>query len=97
MFYWYSKFFYIVPSFVIVTSVILCSTTLLLQVCSCLGDDDFILVLQTPLQAMMLRKYGPHQCICMDITKGDQSAKSRRIYSCVGNFLVLVTFDLSLC
>jgi len=41
------------------------------QVCSCLSDHDFLLVLQTSLQAMMLRKHGPNQCICVDITQGD--------------------------
>ncbi|CAK8674496.1 unnamed protein product [Clavelina lepadiformis] len=41
------------------------------DVCSCLSMDDFILILQTPLQSMMLQKHGPHQSVCIDITQGE--------------------------
>lgn len=36
-------------------------------------DNDFVLALQTPLQAKMLKKFGPDKVICIDATHGTNS------------------------
>ncbi|XP_077967612.1 uncharacterized protein LOC120326329 [Styela clava] len=39
-----------------------------------LREDDFLLILQTPLQSKMLQKHGPRQFMCVDATNGSPSA-----------------------
>lgn len=46
---------------------------------SCLSEDDFLLVLQTPLQAKMLQKHGPRQCMCIDFTQGHSTTEDMTV------------------
>jgi len=45
--------------------------------CACLNIDDFILVMQTPLQAKLLKRHGHQSVVCFDITRGEQEAISK--------------------
>lgn len=38
--------------------------------CSCLKDEDFMLILQTPLQSKLLFKHGQNSVVCIDVTQG---------------------------
>lgn len=42
-----------------------------------LSDDDFLLILQTPLQSGLLQKHGPMQHVCIDIAHGNNNDNNK--------------------